>query len=482
MNDNFSLQTRVVRGGFWISLGFASQQGLSVLRTFVLARLLTPEDFGVIGLTVLILFAGNILTELNIGSALIQKPNLSERFKHTAWSFSLLRGIILAAGLIGLSPCIAGMLNYPELERYLRIGSINFLLISIPTVPLSLLMRHLKYKKRVLLDIAREIVTVALSISLALWLRSAWALLLGLLAGQFIVAGGIWFISDYKPLWVFDRKSFAELWKFGIPLYISGLITYLVTRGDDLVVSKLRGISVLGQYQVVFNIAEMLTRGLSDVVARVVFPAYSIIAGEGRDLGDGFSKVWSVLVLLLLPICGIVVVFPSEIINILLGNQWLSAAPALTLLIVGESIRALCVPFGTIILASGNTANLSRIKIIEVIIFGTLIFPLTVRWGIEGAAACLIIVYTFTLSGSIYMANKVSRILRPLISGIGEPLLGTIVIALLAGQIPNPNTWMTIVVVMIWTLIWGIYIALRHGDLLSKIFLSLRQNVAFIQQ
>ncbi len=482
MTADLSLQTKVIRGGFWISLGYAAQQGLAVLRTFVLARLLTPEDFGVIGLAVLILFAGNILTELNIGTALIQNPKPSERFIHTAWTLSLLRGVILAAGLVALAPCLAEILRYQELVHYLRVGALNFILVSIPAVPLSLLMRHLEYKNRVVLDIVREMVTVTLSILLALWLHSAWALLLGLLGGQFVVAAGIWFIVDYRPRWVLERKSLSELWKFGIPLYISGLLTYLVTRGDDLVVSKLKGVTVLGQYQVVFSIAEMLTRGLSDVISRVVFPAYSRIASDRRDLQEGFSEVWHVLVLLILPVAGIIVVFPSEMIYILLGSQWLSAAPALMLLMAGESIRAMCVPFGIIIIASGNTANMSRIKLIEAVVFSLLIFPLTYRWGIAGAAACLIIVYSFSLAGCIYMANQVARILRPLIYGLGEPLLITIIIALLAGQIPNPNPLLTAISAMIWVFCWGIYIVVRHGELVAKIFSAFRRDLVFNQE
>jgi len=478
MSENYSLQTRVVRGGFWISLGFASQQGLAAARTFVLARLLTPEDFGLMGFTILILFAGEMLTDLNVSSALIQRPQLCKRYCDTAWTLSVLKGLVLAAALIGSSPFIARTLGHLELIPYLRAGAANFVLVSLPLIPGALLIRELRYRDYVLLNIAREIVTVTLSISLGLWLHSAWALLLGVLGGQLTTAVGVWFIHGYRPEWLLDKESLTELWRFGMPLYISNLITYLVTRGDDLVVGKLRGISALGQYQVVFGIAEMLTRGLSDLIARVVFPAYSQIVSQGRDLRDSFSEVWRVFVLLLLPITGILVVLPSEVIRILLGNQWLSATSALALLAIAETLRAMAVPLGNIIVASGNTAYLSRIKLVEAAAFSALILPFTYEWGIAGAAGTLILVYLFTLAGTVYMANRVTRIVQPFANGLVEPLGITVIIALIVIKIPRSGNFMTILSVMTWGFLWGLYILLRHHDLLLMLISTLKRDVA----
>jgi lipopolysaccharide exporter len=468
MSGDHSLQATVVRGGFWISLGFASQQALSVARTFVLARLLTPEDFGIMGFTVLVLFAGEILTDLNISAALIQKPRLSKQFCDNAWSLSLIKGGLLAAALIGLAPFIAEKLRHFELIPYLQVGAISFLLVSAPAVPAALLIRDLRYRDHVLLSMAREVAVVSLSIALGVCLKNAWALLLGLLGGQLVFAGGIWFVGSYKPKWLLDKESFRETWQFGMPLYISGLMTYVVTRGDDLVVSRLRGIAALGQYQVVFNIAEMLTRGLSDVIARVVFPAYARMVGQGRDLCDGFDEVWRVSVLMLLPITGILVVLPSEIIQILLGNQWVNAASALALLAIGETLRALAVPFGSIIVASGRTRSLSRLKLVEAAIFCAVIIPFTQAWGLSGAAGSLILTYSYALAGAVYVSNRITPIMEPLISGLAEPLLATLIIGAAVAGIPRPGVLMTIMSLTIWGLLWGLYILFRHRDLLSK--------------
>ena len=94
----------VIRGGLWIGFGFVSQQGIAVVRTLVLARLLTPEDFGLVGLVTLTLFAGLILTEFGVESALIQRSDLPLRFVHTAWNLMLIRGICLFLLLQGIAP------------------------------------------------------------------------------------------------------------------------------------------------------------------------------------------------------------------------------------------------------------------------------------------------------------------------------------------------------------------------------------------
>src|SRR5438552_17304819 len=112
----------VIRGGLWAGFGFVSQQGIAVVRTMVLARLLTPEDFGLVGLVTLTLFAGLVLTEFSLDTVLIQRGALSASFIHTAWSLMLVRGLCLFLILEALAPWIATSFGRPGAEALLRVG------------------------------------------------------------------------------------------------------------------------------------------------------------------------------------------------------------------------------------------------------------------------------------------------------------------------------------------------------------------------
>jgi O-antigen/teichoic acid export membrane protein len=460
----------VIRGGLWVGFGFVGQQAIAVVRTLVLARLLTPEDFGLVGLVTLTLFAGLMLTEFGLDTVLIQRAELPGRLVHTGWSLMLARGIGLFLLLQLAAPWIAGAFGRPGAEALLRVGAVSFPLVCVPAVSSALLLRELRYGRRVLLDAARDVSGTAVAIVLALWLKNAWALLLGLMLGQAVAVFLAWFLHDYRPGWAMDREALSTYWEVGRHLYLVGLLTYVVTRADDITVGKLRGVHALGQYQVVFGIAEMLTRGLSEMLSKAVFPAYTRLAAEGRKLMEAFDEVWSILLLLLLPISGILVVFHATVVALLLGEQWIAAAPALGVLAVAETLRALAAACGTFVLAAGKTTYLSRIKLLEAACFGMLIVPLTMRWGLVGAAGCLVVVYSLTLGGYVYAAQRVAPVAARLCRGSWEPTAVTFALALSAWFLCPRGELAGVLCILLWVAMWMTYVGVRHARLIRKIW------------
>jgi O-antigen/teichoic acid export membrane protein len=470
VGGNTPFHHTVIRGGLWVGFGFVGQQAIAVVRTLVLARLLTPEDFGLVGLVTLTLFAGMMLTEFGLDSALIQRANLPAPFVHTAWNLMLIRGICLFGLLQGTAPWIAAAFARPDAEYLLRVGAASFLLVCVPAVPAALLLRELRYSRRLALDASRDISGALSAIVLALLLGNAWALLLGLLLGQAVAMILVWFLHDYRPHWAMDREALGMYAAFGRHLYVSGLLTYVVTRGDDIAVAKLRGVHDLGQYQVMFGIAEMLTRGLSEMLSKVVFPAYSRIVAEGRRLGEVFDEVWRVLLLLLLPVVAVTIVFAGRIVALLLGDQWVPAATSFAILMVAQALRALAAAYGSFMLAAGKTIYLPRIKVLEVVCFGVLIVPLTARWGLEGAAGCLVFMYIVSLVGHVYGAHQVEIILGRVLRSSWEPLAVTLAFAALAWRLSPDGELSAVICIALWVAMWMIYVRVRHPRLVLRIW------------
>ena len=467
----------VIRGGLWVGFGFVSQQGIAMVRTLVLARLLTPEDFGLVGLVTLTLFAGLVLTEFSLDSALIQRSDLPARFVHTAWNLMLIRGICLFLLLQGIAPWIAAAFGRPGAEFLLRVGAVSFLLVCVPAVSAALLLRELRYRRRMLLDASRDISGTVFAIVLALLLDNAWALLLGLLLGQAVAMIVVWFLHDYRPRWGMDREALRAYAEVGRHLYLSGLLTYVVTRGDDIAVGKLRGVHDLGQYQVVFGISEMLTRGLSEMLSKVVFPAYARIVAEGRRLVDVFDEVWCVLLFLLLPVGAVLFVFAGKIVALLLGQQWVPAAMAFAVLGVAQTLRALAAACGSFMLAAGKTMYLPRIKFVEVVCFGVLIVPLTTRWGLVGAASCLVVMYSLSLAGHVYGAHQVAPVLGRMLRSSWEPLAVTLLLAAVAWRLCPDSELSVVICIVLWGAMWMTYVGVRHARLIRKIWGAVQGNV-----
>ena len=466
----------VIRGGLWVGFGFVSQQGIAMVRTLVLARLLTPEDFGLVGLVTLTLFAGLVLTEFGLDTVLIQRSDLPVRFVHTAWNLMLIRGIGLFLLVQGIAPWIALAFGRPGAEYLLRVGAVSFVLVSLPVVSGALLLRELRYRRRMLLDASRDLSGTVLAIVLALLWGNAWALLLGLLLGQAVAMIVAWFLHDYRPRWAMDRAAVSVYAEVGRHLYLSGLLTYVVTRGDDIVVGKVRGIHDLGQYQVVFGISEMLTRGLSETLSKVAFPAYARMTAEGRRLVEAFDDVWRVLLFLLLPVGAVMVVFAGTIVPLVLGPQWAGAAPAFAVLAVAQTLRALAAACGSFMLAAGKTVYLPRIKVLEVICFGVLIVPLTTRWGLAGAASCLVVMYSLSLAGHVYGVCQAAPVLGRMLRSSWEPLAVTLAVAAVAWRLrPERDVWAVLGVVL-WAAVWMTYLRVRHARLIHKIWGAVQGN------
>jgi O-antigen/teichoic acid export membrane protein len=472
--DNVPFHHTVIRGGLWIGFGFVSQQGIALVRTLVLARLLTPEDFGLVGLVTLTLFAGLMLTEFGADTALIKLSDLPTRFVDTAWTLMLVRGICLFLVLQVSAQWIAAAFGRPSAENLLRAGAVSFLLVSVPAVPAALLLRELRYRRRVWLDASRDISSTLSAIVLALLLDNAWALLLGLLLGQAVAMIVAWFLHSYRPRWAIDREALSAYWEVGRHLYLIGILTYVVTRGDDLVVGKLRGVHDLGQYQVVFGISEMLTRGLTEMVSKVVFPAYARIAAEGRYLVDAFDEVWSTLLLLLLPVCGVLVVFHREIVALVLGKQWMAAAGAFAVLAVAQTLRALNAACGTFVLAAGRTSYLPWIKLFEAVCFALLIVPLTARWGLVGAGTCLVVVYCLSLAAYVSAAHEVSPVVVRMLRSSWEPMAVTLAFASLAWRLCPDGGSSVVICIALWAVMWIAYLGIRHARLIRKIWAAVQ--------
>ncbi len=468
-----SLSQGVIRGGVYVGCGFVGQQGLAVIRTMVLARLLTPEDFGQLSIVMVTIFAGLMLTEFSLEGALLQKTELPDRYIHAAWTIMAIRGAILFILVQMVAPWIAAMFDHPEVEVLLRVGSMSFLFVSFSAVSMTLLLRELRYRSRVILDVAREFVGGFFAIALALWIGNVWALLIGFLIGQMIPLLGTWFFHSYRPRVVFDREAFSHYWEFGRHLYFSGVLTYLITRGAYLTVGKLRGLEDLGHYQMVAGIAEMVTRGVSGTVSQVVLPAYTRLTTEGRNLVDAFEEVWRILLYLLLPLTAILSMFHSEVVELMLGDQWLSSSFILAILLVGQAIRAFAASCGTFILSSGRTYYLSRIKCAEAVCFMVLIVPFTKIWGLVGAASCSVIVSCVSLVAHIYAVHQVTPIIKRVLKRTSEPLVVTLTCVALVWQVVPEGLGYSVICMILWSGIWGGYIWLRQEALLRKIWIAI---------
>ena len=210
-----TLAQKAVQGGFWVFLSFSFGKVLNFIRIIILARLLLPSDFGLMGLAMLSIGAIEVFTTTGIIQALIQRKECDEEVLNTGWVISILRGFLLFLILFFGAPYIARFFDNSLLTSILRIISITFLFSGFSNIGLILLPRELDFKRKTYFNLATSLLTTIVIITLAFILRTVWALVIGLVIGSVIGLIASYFIHPFRPKIRFNLQISKELLGFG---------------------------------------------------------------------------------------------------------------------------------------------------------------------------------------------------------------------------------------------------------------------------
>ena len=272
---NDSLGKKVARGGAWIMALKAAGRGLGLIRTVVLARLLLPEDFGLLGIALLTVGIVETFSSTGFKSALIQKKESIAEYLDTAWTATAFRGIFLSVLLFTTAPFVAEFFQTPEAVPVIQVIAATVLMNGFRNIGMVYFERDLIFHKQFIYEIAANLINLIVSIILAFHLRSVWALVWGGLSADIFKLFFSYVIHPYVPKFRIELEKVIDLFRFGKWVFLSGILVFLITQGDDLFVAKFLGISALAYYQMAFMVSNLPTTEISHVISNVTFPAYS---------------------------------------------------------------------------------------------------------------------------------------------------------------------------------------------------------------
>jgi len=380
------LRARVLRSGIWVGVASTSQSLLQTARSIMLARLLSPEAFGLMGLCMIVIRGLDLFTETGFGAALIQRQGEVEHAKNTAFTLQAIRGLGLTIVACAAAPLAATFYDEPRLTTLLWWLALAFTLNGFSNINTVLLEKRLDFRLVTTLELGVAVFSTAVTVVLAWVMRSVWAIAIGhivMVATRLVLS---YALVPGRPVFEIDRKVAGELHRYG--RYITGLTIalFLTTEADNLVVGKLLGLEPLGVYTMAYMLANLPATHFSKVASRVLFPAYSAIQGSPEKLRATYLTVLGVVSSVALPAGVGLGVLASEITRIVYGERWLAAAPALRILAVFGAMRAISSLGGYVLQAIGRPEiNLILVSAKLVVILVALPL-LTSRFGIEGAA------------------------------------------------------------------------------------------------
>ena len=435
-----SLSQRVVQAGFWAFALRIVDRLFSLTRTIVLARVLSPDDFGLFGIALLALSALETFTQTGFQSALIQRKEDVRPYLDTAWTVQAIRGVALAIILFGIAPYVAIFFGEPNAAPLLRVLGLSMVFQGLTNIGVVFFQKELEFHKQFIYMFSGTLADFGVAIPAALILHNAWALIFGLLAGNLVRMIASYFVHPYRPRFKLERAKARELYTFGKWILGSSILVFLVTQGDDILVGKLLGTTMLGFYQMAYRISNMPATEITHVISQVTFPAYSKLQDNIPKLREAYLKTLQLTALLSFPIAGLIFILAPDFTKIFLGEQWMPIVPAMQILALAGLTRSIMATTGPIFQAIGKPKIETRWQVIRLTVLGILIYPFISLWGIFGASVAVFLSNLMSTVGFVFMVLKITKckgtkliklLFFPLIGGI---LMTSLIFALKGGD------------------------------------------------
>ena len=316
--------TKKTMGGFlWLGGVKAANVIFQFAILAILARLLSPSEFGLIGLALIVISLSEIFNDMGFGPAVTQKKDLSQIDYSTAFYGSIIFGLIVVAVVQLSAHQLALFFRNADLEVVLRIISIVILLNAIKAVPLGYMYREMQYKLLALIQISSYVLGYGLAgITLAYLGYGVWALVYAVIAHTLMSLLLYFFLNKKKPNFGFSWQSFISLLHFGGGYSLSKIFSFAANKGDRILVGRLLGVESLGHYERGFQVVRHATGLFGEIIDKVLFSPLARKQDDRKRIGEIYLELSYLLAIIFFPFSGFVAVNAEAIVNILLGSQW----------------------------------------------------------------------------------------------------------------------------------------------------------------
>jgi O-antigen/teichoic acid export membrane protein len=384
-------EEQAVHGGIWVAGINVGDRVLQLLKIVVLARLLSPEAFGLLGIALLVRAALEKFSELGFDQALIQHRNEDvDAYLNTAWMVKIGRGLVIAVVAFVSAPYLAAFFSEPRSEPLIQVLGAAPLVLGLQNPAVVYFQKRLNFHKEFVYQVGGRVVDLCVAVALALVFRSVWALAGGILAMTLTKLVVSYVVHDYRPRLEFDRERAEEMFSFGKWLFASSILVFLFSQGDDAFVGWFFGATALGFYQLAYRFSNAPATEVTHVISRVAFPAFSKVQDDTERLRDGFFEALQLTAIIGFPVAGGIVAVAPQFVDVVLGTQWRPMIPLIQVLALWGLLRAVGSNVGPVLRAIGRPDILTRLQLLKVVLIAAFIFPAASQFGVVGVAALLI--------------------------------------------------------------------------------------------
>jgi lipopolysaccharide exporter len=421
-----SVYRHMLRGSLWAVGQNFSIRLIGLFNTIILARLLTPDDFGLVTMAAMVLGFLNSFVDLGHGTLLIRQPVATPEHCDTAWTFSVLRGFIVAALLAVLSPWVADYFRDERVIAVTLVLALTSVMSNAYSIGLVLLRKELNFSTEFYFNLACRLVTLVVTLGLAFWLRSYWAIVFGAIAGTLFG----WIVSfRVHPYRVkLSLAKWHEYFDFSLVMIPLNVAFYFNSKVDSFVVGRLGTASVLGVYNVAAELATMLTIDLMQQISRGLYPNFATLLDDRPKMVEAYLNAISAMTTISVAFGLGLWVVSEDFVRVVLGAKWLDAIPLLHWLAIGGTLRGIDYSIGNTILTIAGHERISAVLMwirLGIYVFVALVGgmwsgPLGVAIGMVAGAAVMIPIVVFFVMRclNIPLSNFFRALWRPIPAGI----------------------------------------------------------------
>lgn len=327
-----SLRKKTLTGVSWSFLDNILGSGITFIVGIILARILTPREFGLIGIISIFIAVFNSIVDSGFSNALIRKTNATQIDYNTAFIFNLILSVILFVGLFLLAPIVSAFFNEPQLVELTRAMSFILLINAFAIVQRTLLVKSIDFKTQTKISIIASVSSGIIGIGMAIMGFGVWCLVAQQISRQLLNTVFLWVFTKWFPSIEFSITSFKELFGFGWKLLVSGVIATIWNELYLIVIGKVYSPSILGQYSRAKQFTDIFASNLTSVIQRVSYPVLSSIQDDNERLKQAYKKVIkSTMFITFVLMLGLAAI-AKPMVLVLIGDKWLPSVAFLQII------------------------------------------------------------------------------------------------------------------------------------------------------
>lgn len=322
MEKETSLKNKTINGLFWSMLQLIATQGVQFVTVVMLARLLVPEDFGIIGIITVFIAISNSIVDSGLSSALIREKEVTQEDYSTIFYFNLTIALVIYFILFFSAEFISNYFGEPQIISMLKLLGLVLILNSFTLVQRTMLTKRVDFKTQTIVGISSSTVSGIISIMLASFGYGVWSLVIQILLLNLIQSILLSLINRWRPSFVFNINSFKKYYKFGIKILISGLIDTIYKNIYFVIIGKVYSTIQVGYYTNAVKLSDVSTQAVTSSIQRVTYPVLSSLQKDEDRLKNGFKKVLKTSAFIIFPFMLGLASIAKPLVLLLFGEKW----------------------------------------------------------------------------------------------------------------------------------------------------------------